>query len=172
MLPRPSSGRPPSLRPCLSELGDELGGLGRRRADADTAGLERLLLRLRGSRRARDDRTRVAHRLAWWGGEAGDVPDRRLAQLGLDEGGGLLLLVPADLADHDHVLGLWVVAEERQDVDEGRADDRIAADPGDGRVAEPELCQLVADLVRERAGTGDEPDRAFAEDLGGDDPDI
>ena len=37
-----------------------------------------------------------------------------------------------------------------EDVDEGRADDRVAADADDGRVAEPELGQLVADLVGQR----------------------
>src|SRR5207248_8330933 len=47
--------------------------------------------------------------------------------------------------------------------------DRVAADAGDGRVPEPELGQLVADLVGEGARARDEPDRAFAEDLGGDD---
>jgi hypothetical protein len=45
-------------------------------------------------------------------------------------------------------------------------------DPHDRRVPEAELRELVADLVRERSGAGDEPDRAFREDLGGDDPDV
>ena len=58
------------------------------------------------------------------------------------------------------------------DVDEGRADDGIAADADDRRVAEPELRQLVADLVRERPRARDEPDAALAEDLGRDDPDV
>src|SRR5206468_8480063 len=121
---------------------------------------------------ARDDRAGVTHRLARRRGEARDVADRRLAELGLDEDSGLLLLVASDLADHDDALGLRVVAEEREDVDEGRPDDRVAADADDGRVAEPELRQLVADLVREGARAGDEPDRAFAEDLGGGGTDV
>ena len=46
-----------------------------------------------------------------------------------------------------------------------RADDRVAADPDDRRVAEPELGELVADLVGQRARAGDEADVAFREDL-------
>src|SRR5207237_2648744 len=53
--------------------------------------------------------------------------------------------------------------------DEGRPDDGIAADARDRRVAEAELRQLVADLIREGSGARDEPDRALAEDLRGDD---
>ena len=48
------------------------------------------------------------------------------------------------------------------DVDERRADDRVAADPDDRRVAEAELRELVADLVRERARARDEADAAVA----------
>ena len=98
--------------------------------------------------------------------------EHRLRHVLADEGRGLLLLVAADLADHDDQLGLRVVLELREHVDERRADDGVAADADDRRVAEPELGQLVADLVRERARARDEADRALAEDLGGDDPDV
>ena len=84
----------------------------------------------------------------------------------LDEACGLLLLVPADLADEDDQLRLGIVVEPSQDVDERRADDGIPADSDDRRVAEGKLCQLVSDLVRQRSRPGDEADRSFAEDLG------
>ena len=154
------------------DLGHDLGGLGRRRADADPLLLERRLLGLGRARRARDDRARVAHRLAGRSREARDVGDDRLRQLGLDEGGRLLLLVTADLADHDDVLGLGVGLELREDVDERRADDGVAADPDDRRVAEPHPGQLVTDLVGQRAGARDEADVPRGEDLGRDDPDV
>ena len=77
--------------------------------------------------------------------------------------GRLLLLVAADLADHDDHLRLVVCLEAAEDVDEGRADDRIAADADDRRVPEPALRQLVADLVRERPGAADEADPALAQ---------
>src|SRR5207244_8786778 len=95
------------------EGSDELGGLRRRRADANALRLERVLLGLSRARRARDDRARVPHRLARRRRETRDVRDGRLAELRLDERGCLLLLVTADLADEDDVLGLRVVAEER-----------------------------------------------------------
>jgi hypothetical protein len=41
--------------------------------------------------------------------------------------------------------------EPLQDVDERAAHDRVAADADDGRVAEAEVGQLLADLVGERA---------------------
>ena len=53
-----------------------------------------------------------------------------------------------------------------------RADDRVAADPDDRRVAQPELGELVADLVGERPRARDEADAARGEHLGGDDPDV
>src|SRR5947209_4051092 len=130
------------------DVGDELRHLGRRRADGDAARLQRLLLALGRSGRAGDDRTGVAHRLARRRGEAGDVGEHGLRHGLLDEARGLLLLVAADLSDHDHVLGLGIGLELGQDVDEGRADDGIAADADDGGVAEPELRELVPDLVR------------------------
>ena len=122
--------------------------------------LERVLLRLGGARGAGDDRARVAHRLAGRRGEAGDVGDDRLRHLRLDEVGGLLLLVAADLADHHDVLGLRVGLEPLEDVDERRADDRVAADADDRRVAEAHLRQLVPDLVGQRARARDEADVA------------
>ncbi len=102
----------------------------------------------------------MPHRLARRRRETRDVGDNRLRQLGLDERRCLLLLVAADLADHDDVLGLGVGLELREDVDERRADDRVATDADDRRVAEPPLRQLVADLVGQRAGARDEADVA------------
>src|SRR5204862_527816 len=90
----------------------------------------------------------------------------------LDEGRRLLFLVAADLADEDDQLGLRVGLEAPKHVDERRSRDGIAPDPDDGRVAEPELGELVADLVGQRPGAGDEADRPFAEDLARDDPDV
>ena len=92
----------------------------------------------------------MAHRLPGRRREAGDVRQDRLRHLLVDEPCRLLLLVAADLAhEHDH-LRLGVRVEARQDVDERRPDDRVAADPDDRRVAEAELRQLVTDLVGQR----------------------
>ena len=88
--PRPrrqvqASDRQRCQRPLVSagagDLGGELGDLGRRAADAHALRLQRLLLGHRGARGARDDRARVAHRLAGRGGEARDVGDDRLGDV-------------------------------------------------------------------------------------------
>src|SRR6187200_1167210 len=94
-----------------AEFGRELSGLGRRRTHTDAARLERLLLPLGRSRGAGDDRPRMPHRLARWRREAGDIGNDGLRHLRLDEVRGLLLLVAADLADHDDVLRLGVGLE-------------------------------------------------------------
>ena len=83
------------------------------------------------ARRAGDDRAGVTHRLAGRRREARDVGDDRLAHVLGDEVGRLLLLGAADLADHHDELGLRIGLEAAQDVDERRADDRVAADADD-----------------------------------------
>src|SRR4029078_8969070 len=86
------------------ELGRELSGLGRRRADPDPALLERPLLCRCGAGRPGDDRPRMPHRLAGWRGEAGDVGDDGLGHIGLAEVRRLLLLGASDLAHPHHRL--------------------------------------------------------------------
>src|SRR5215207_9908758 len=145
-----------------SDIGRDLGDLGRRLADAHAARLERLLLRLRGAGGAGDNRARVAHRLAGRRREAGDVGDDRLAHVVCDVVGGLLLGGPADLARHHDQLRLRVGLERGEHVYEARAGNRVAADPDDARVAEPALGELVADLVGQRAGARDDADVRLA----------
>src|SRR5690606_10890798 len=86
---------------ALHDLAHEIGGLCGGLAHLHASGLEGLLLRLRGARGAGDDRAGVAHRLALGGGEARDVADDGLGDVGLDVLGRTLLGVAADLADHD-----------------------------------------------------------------------
>ena len=113
----------------------DLRRLGRAFADPHALCFERVFLRLGGARGAGDDRAGVAHLLAGRGGEAGDVGDDRLGDLGGDELGRPLLGVAADLADHHDQLGLGVGLVQREDVDEVGADDRVAADADDRGVA-------------------------------------
>src|SRR5262245_12466868 len=99
------------LGECARDLADELRRLGGSRRDADSTGLEHLLLRLRRPGRARDDRPRVTHGLPDRGGEPGDVANDGLRHVRLDEARRLLLLVAADLADHHDDLGLGISLE-------------------------------------------------------------
>ena len=73
------------------------------------------------ARAARDDGAGVAHPLARRGGLAGDERGQRLGELARRlELGRLLLGVAADLAHHQHGVGVGVGLEQRQGVDEAR----------------------------------------------------
>src|SRR5690554_2685071 len=156
-----------AIRWVLLERGQDFahqgGGLGRRLADLDSGGLEGLLLRLCRTRGAGDDGAGVAHGLALGSGEAGDVADDGLGHVRLDEVGRALLSVATNLADHDDRLRLGVRLERGQGVDVSGADDGVAADADRSR--EAQVAQFVHHLVRERAGLGNEADRALAGDV-------
>ena len=140
-------------------LGHQLArGSGVRR-NAHAGVFEHGHLRLRGSLRAGDDRARVAHLLAGWRRDAGDVAHDRLRHPRLDELRGLFLGRPADLAEHDHGLGLRVGFEQLETVDEARTGNRVTADADARGDAEPEVRELVERLVGERARTADDADR-------------
>jgi hypothetical protein len=134
------------------------GGLG----DRDAGGAERVELGLGGALAARDDGAGVAHPLARGGGDAGDEADDGLLDVGLDEGGAVFLGRAADLADHDDALGLGVLVEEGEAVDEVGAVDRVAADADGGGLAEAEGGQLVDGLVGEGARARDHADACRA----------
>ena len=102
----------------------------------------------------------------------GDVSDNRLAHPLLDELGGALLGVSADLAHQDDDVGVGIVLELLEDVDEIGTGDRVAADPDAGRLSDAALSQLVNDLIGQRPRARDEPDWARLADLAGDDPDV
>ena len=107
--------------------------------DVDPGRLHRRHLLRRRALAAGDDGAGVAHAASRRRGAAGDEADDRLLEVGLDALGRVLLGVAADLADHDDGLGLGVVVEQLQHVDEVGAVDRVAADADAGRLAEPEV---------------------------------
>src|SRR6185295_1837847 len=78
----------------------------------------------------------------------------------------------ADLADHDHGIGLGIVIEQLQYIDVLQPVYRVAADADGAGLTEPEFGQLCDRLVRERAGTGDDTDAALAVDVPGHDADL
>src|SRR6266540_1771099 len=158
--------------PALDGGDGELGGLGRVAPDPHPGALQRRGLRRGGPARSRDDRAGVPHTLAGRRLEAGDVGHHRLGHVLGHEGGGLLLLVAADLADHDHRLGLRVGLEAAQHVDEVGADHRVATDADAGRLPDASLGHLVHDLVGERARTRHQPHGTGVGDLARDDADV
>src|SRR6266508_6592171 len=167
----PTAGRVP-IGSALDRGHGQLGGLGRVATDLGPGGLQRLRLGFGGTAGPGDDRAGVAHALARGGLEPGDVGDHRLAHVVGLESRCLLLLVSADLADHHHRLGLRVGLEAGQDVDEARADHRVATDADGGGLPHPGLGHLVHHLVGEGARARDEPDRSRVGDLARDDADV
>ena len=124
-------------------------------------------------RAARDDRAGVAHPLALGRRPAGDERDLRdVGEVLGRPGRGLLLGRAADLADQHDRLGLGVRGEQLEDVEERRADDRVAADADAGRLAEAGVGHRLDGLVGQRAGAADDPDPALAMDRARDDPDL
>ena len=127
--------------------------------DPYTGRFERGHLLDRRAATARDDRSGVPHLLARRRGASGDEPDDRLGDVLLDELRRDLFVGAADLADHDDRFGGRIILEEGEDVDERRADDRVATDSDRGRLADASLGQRVDDFVGQRATARDQPDR-------------
>jgi hypothetical protein len=99
----------------------------------------------------------VAHASTWRCAQTGDERHDRLGMwshvVGLEELGGLFLSRPADLADQYDALGLRIVQEHIQAVDEVGAVERIAANANTQRLTEADLGGLVHGLVCQRART-------------------
>ena len=89
---------------------------------------------------------------------SGDEADDRLLHVRLDVLGRGLFRIAADFADHDDRFRVRIFVEELDRIDEGGADDRIAADADAGRLADAELRQLTDGLIRQRAGAGHDAD--------------
>lgn len=156
--------------------------------------LERRDLALGTTLTTGDDGASVAHSSTGRRGDAGDEGDNRLV-LGvvvLQELGGVLLSGPSDLTDHDDTVGLRVVEEDCERVDEVGACERISADtaytvrgrdgegrwmgggwlPDDEGLAEADLGGLVHGFVGEGARAGDDADAPALVDEAGHDADL
>ena len=121
---------------------------------------------------AGDDGAGVAHAAARRRRLAGDEGDDRLVHVVADELRRLLLGRAADLADDDDGVGVGVVLEEAQGVDEVGAVDRIAADADAGRLAVAELGQLMHRFVGQRAAARHHADAARLVDVARHDADL
>src|SRR5438093_6737616 len=86
-------------------------------------------------------------------GLTGDEANNGLRHLLANELRGLLFVGATDLAHHRNGLGLRVLLERRQAVDEIRPIDRIAADANARRLPEAGTSELIDDLIRQRTRT-------------------
>ena len=157
-------------------LTEGLAQVGGRALDNDTGGLKGLDLGVGITLAAGDDGTGVAHAAARGSGDTGDEGDDGLAAvLGvvlLEEIGSLLLGGTTDLTDHDDTVGLAVLEEDLEAVDEVGTAEGVTADADDEGLAEAGLGGLVDGLVGEGAGSGDNTDAAALVDETGHDTDL
>src|SRR6185312_2831103 len=145
----------------------------RRLGDGDAGLLHRLDLVARRAAAAGNNGAGMAHAPAGRGGRAGDEAHHRLLDLvALDEFRRLLLGRATDLADHDDRLGLVVLEEELEAIDEIGAVDGIAADADAARLAEAGGGGLGHRLVGQGAGARDDADIALGMDVTGHDADL
>src|ERR1019366_7612010 len=120
---------------------------------------------------APDDRARVAQAAAGGCGGARDETGDGLPAIYLDPTGGFDFRVAADLADHDHAVGVGVVVEHPDDIQVRRTIHRISADADAGALAESARRELVNRLIGQGPGPGHDTDMAPLVNVAGSDPD-
>ena len=114
-----------------------------------------------------DDCTGVTHATAWRGSLSSDEADNRQVAVVVCAKPvcGLFLGLSADLTNHDDTLGLRIVNELSQDINEVGAVEGITTDSNDGRLTELVVRGLVDSLVGEGSGAGDNTDLALLMDV-------
>src|SRR5882724_1692986 len=127
----------------------------------DARGFERFEFVRSRSFTSGDNRSGMAHSLAWRSSGPCDVGNHRLADVLANEFRAGLFVRPADLADHNDAFRLRIVFEACKHVDKIHAAYRIAADADARALTQADIRGLEDGLVRERAGTRDDADLAF-----------
>src|SRR5216684_3305644 len=139
---------------------------------ADASGGHRGVFVFGGALAAADDRAGVAHAAAWRRGLAGDEANDGLLYAGLDPLRGALFGVAADFADQNNGVRVRVVVEKLDGVEEGRADNGVAADADAGGLADAQFGELMHGFVCERAAAADYADISLLMDAAGHDADF
>ena len=101
-------------------------------SDGDAGGLKRGDLIRRGSFSSGNNCSGMAHAPAGWRGAARDESHHGLLDVSLDKSRGLFFRQSADLSNHHDAVGVRVIIEKAQRVDECCADNRVAADSDAG----------------------------------------
>src|SRR6266481_8185729 len=118
---------------------------------------------------AADDGAGMAHAAPRRSGLAGDEADYRLFHIDLDPLGGALFGVATDFADQNNGVGLGIIVEKLDGVEERGADDGIAANTDAGGLANAEFGELMNGFVSECAAAADHADVALLVDAAGHD---
>src|SRR5437867_3150952 len=166
-----------TIQPAVAGLSpqhacDRLADPGGRIDDRHAGLAQRGDLLRRRSLSPRDDRPRVTHPAARWSGPSRNEGHERLREALAHPARRLLLRRAPDLADHHDRARLGVLSEEREDVDEARADDRVAADSDARGLADAAARELINGLVGQRPAPRDHPDMPLAMNVSWHDPDL
>lgn len=168
------------FKQCLDKIPlDELGKQGlaessRAPLNGNTSILESRDLGVGTSLTTADDGTSVAHTAARWSTDTSDEADGRLVVLVvlLEELGGILLSAATNLTNHDDTIGLLVLKEDTQAVDEVGAREGVTANTNDEGLAKTSLGGLVHSLIGQGAGTGNDTNTATLVDESRHDTDL
>ena len=114
----------------------------------------------------------MAHALAWRRRDPGDKADHGFFHIGLDPPRTGLLGIAANLAHHDHRIGVGVVVEHLHDIDMLQSVDRVAADANASRLTQPALHQLTDRFVGQRPRARHDTDAPLLVYLAGHDADL
>ncbi|KAL7550156.1 hypothetical protein ACHAWF_013394, partial [Thalassiosira exigua] len=136
--------------------------------------LQRRELLVRAPLPPRDDRPRVPHPPPGRSRHPRDEPHHRLLRIPvrLPPFGRFLFRGSSDLSDHDDPLGLGIVAEFGEAVDEVRPVERISPDADAGALSQSGDGRLVDGLVGERPRARHDADFARGVDVSRHDPDL
>ena len=142
--------------------------------DVDARRLESGDLLSSASLAAGNNGASVAHAATWRCRLSSDeAHNGQIAMVvGLEPGGGLFLGLATDLANHDDALGLGVIDEALEHVDEVGAIKGVATDADNGRLTKALCGRLVDGLVCEGTGTGHDSDLALGVDVAGHNADL
>ncbi|KAJ5576061.1 hypothetical protein N7535_002987 [Penicillium sp. DV-2018c] len=173
--PDASNGATKLDKVALDELGKQgLAEGGRAALDNDTGVGEGRDLGVGTTLTTADDGTGVTHAAAGGSGDTGNEGDGGLVVdvVGLEELGGILLGGTTDLTDHDDTVGLGVLEEDLEAVDEVGAGEGVTANTDDEGLTEAGHGGLVNGLVGQGAGARDDTDTAALVDETGHDTDL
>lgn len=128
----------------------------------DTSVLQSGNLRVRTALATADNGPGVTHPTTGGCTDTGDEADGGLVVLvvGLEEFGRIFLGATANLTNHDDTLGLRVLEEDAQAVDEVGARERVTTNANDERLTKTSLGSLVHGFVGQGTGTRDDTDTA------------
>ena len=148
----------PLSAPGSAQLAKKSAKEERARRDADPAALHRRDLISGAPFAATDDRASVAHATSGRCGGPCDKANDGLLHIRRDPLCSLLLCIPSNFADHDDRLGLIILVEGAEDVDEIGPVDRVPADSNARALPNPERAQLTDRLISERTRAAHDPD--------------